>query len=139
MVDRNIKWYSGILCKLNGENVNFRAEIAFNEYHQGIITVYNVSGKCVKKLEQEKSNSAILRLENEEYISVFNFYIEQSFCKTNIIEEKPVCKGVQLFQVVIVPHPPVGQVFVEHMGEADYTLREMGQDVFLCIGFQACI
>lgn len=96
MVNGNIEWYSGTLCKLNDENVNFRAEIAFNEYHQSIITVYNVSAKCVKKLKQEKSNSAILRLENEEYISIFDFHIEQSLSKTNIIEEKAVCKGVKL-------------------------------------------
>lgn len=96
MINDSIKWYSGILCKLNGENVNFRAEIAFNEYNQSIITVYNVSVKWVKKIKKEKSNSAILRLENEEYISIFDFHIEQTYFKSNIVEDKPVCEGVQL-------------------------------------------
>ncbi|MCM1185856.1 MAG: hypothetical protein NC251_06110 [Lachnoclostridium sp.] len=96
MINNDKKWYSGILCKLNDENVNYRAEIAFNEHHQSIVIVYNVSIKWKKEIENQKSNSAVLRLENGEYVSIFDFYIEQSVSKLKMIEEKPVCNGIEL-------------------------------------------
>ncbi|MCM1466857.1 MAG: hypothetical protein NC086_01815 [Alistipes sp.] len=96
MINNDKKWYSGILCKLDDENVNYRAEIAFNEHHQSIIIVYNISIKWEKKIENQKSNFAVLRLENGEYVSIFDFYIEQSVYKSKMIEEKPVGNGIEL-------------------------------------------
>ena len=59
-----------------------------------------------------------------------------------VIGHQEACHGIQkllAFQVVVVPHPPVGEVPVEHMGETDHALRKMGQAVLSCVGCKARI
>ena len=40
MSEKRENWCSGKVCFFNNAKVDYRAEICFDEYHQGIITIY---------------------------------------------------------------------------------------------------
>lgn len=87
------KWYSGKICLLNDAEVDFRAEIQFNEYHQGIITIYGVTREVLLNAEHGEYHSAIMLLENREYISIFDLYFKRGSANTKIIDGEPVFDG----------------------------------------------
>ncbi len=50
-MEENIeKYYSGKICELNEKKVDFIAEIHFNEYHEGVITIYNIPQEMIEVL-----------------------------------------------------------------------------------------
>lgn len=79
MMDKQEKWYSGKLCKLGNENVDYRAEIEFDEYNQSHVTVYNIAREWSNKLHTGNYNSAVLELENGEYVSIFEFDYQTTY------------------------------------------------------------
>lgn len=104
--------YSGKVCFLNDKEVDFRAEIQFDNYHRGIITIYGVSREIFLGAEQGEYNSAIMLLENKEYISIFDFYFRSGTSNikqddgevvfvggTLIIESSAILRGKKFFSV----------------------------------------
>lgn len=87
------KWYSGKICFLNDEEVDFRAEIQFNEYNQGIITIYGASREIFLNAKHGKYHSIIMLLENKEYISIFDLFIKEGSVNTRCIDEEPDFAG----------------------------------------------
>lgn len=71
------QWYSGRLCRINNNCVDFKAEIEFDQYHRGIITVYGITSENIKKFEDHGDCSAVMLLENDEYFSIFDFYVKE--------------------------------------------------------------
>lgn len=59
-----------------------------------------------------------------------------------VIGHQEACHGIQkllALQVVVVPHPPVGEVPVEHMGEADHAFPKVREVMFFCVSLKHCI
>lgn len=96
-MEENIEKYcSGKICKLNEEKVDFRAEIYFNEYYEGIITIYNVPQAMIDAIKCREYNSAVMFLENKEYFSIFNFFVKQQVCSINFEDGNPIADDVTL-------------------------------------------
>lgn len=88
--------YSGKICEINGQKVDFRAEIYFDEYKEGVITIYGITNEVIEKAKCNIHSSAIMLLESKEYISIFNYFIKQQTYSTEIIENMPVVSGATL-------------------------------------------
>lgn len=62
--------------------------------------------------------------------------------KPAVIGHQEASHGIQklfAFQVVVVPHPSVGELFVEHMGKTDHTFPKVREVVFFCVSLKHCI
>ena len=90
MIDGLGKWYSGKICFFNDVEVDYRAEIEFDEYNRGIITVYGVTRDVYLCLSQRKYNSLIILLENKEYITAFDLYLKTGSCERKIDDDNLV-------------------------------------------------
>ncbi len=84
MREKQEKWYSGKLCKLGNENVDYRAEIQFDEYNQSHVTVYNIAREWIDKLNSGDYDSAVLELENGDYVSIFEFDYQTTYRVRNM-------------------------------------------------------
>ena len=89
MLKATERWYSGKVCFLNNVKTDFRAEICFDEYHQGIITIYGVCQEVLLAAECGEYKSTVILLENKEYISVFDLCIKQVTSSIKIVDGKP--------------------------------------------------
>lgn len=85
MTERMKNWYSGRVCFLDDVAVDFRAEIQFDEYYQGIITIYDVTREISISTKNGEYNSAVILLDNKEYISVFDLYVKKVTSSTQIV------------------------------------------------------
>lgn len=113
--------HSGKLYKLNNEDVDYSAEVNFNEYYECNIIVYDANKEWHDKLKQTENNSAEIKLYSGEYISIFNFYIKEFTIHKNINE--PEYKGT-LMKVVS------SNVIWGRKGfPADYTFSEMCMEI----------
>ena len=83
-------WYSGRVCFLDDVEVDFRAEIQFNEYSQGVITIYDVTREILISTKKGEYDSAVILLDNKEYISVFDLYVKEGTGSTKIVNGEPV-------------------------------------------------
>lgn len=83
-------YHSGEICFFDDMEVNFRAEIQFNDYHRGIITIYGVTREVFLAAEHGEYNSAVMLLENKEYISVFDLYIRKGTSNTKLVDGEPI-------------------------------------------------
>lgn len=90
MIERAGKWYPGKVCYFDDTEVDYRAEIEFNEYNVGIITVYGATRDIYLFLSYGKYNSLVLLLENKEYITAFNLYLKKGSCKTKFDDSNPI-------------------------------------------------
>lgn len=93
MLEEKENWYSGRVCFLNNAKMDYRAEIYFNEYHQGIITIYGVTREDFIIAKSGEYKSMIILLENKEYISAFDLYLKEMTCETKIVDEVPEFDG----------------------------------------------
>ena len=62
--------------------------------------------------------------------------------KPAVIGHQEASHGIQkllALQVVVVPHPPVGELFVEHMGKTDHTFPKVREVMFFCVSLKYCI
>ena len=113
--------HSGKLYKLNNEDVDYSAEVNFNEYYECNIIVYDANKEWYDKLKKTENNSAEIKLYSGEYISIFNFYIKEFTIHKNINE--PEYKGT-LMKVVS------SNVIWGRKGfPADYTFSEMCMEI----------
>lgn len=107
MREKKEKWYSGKLCKLGNENIDYRAEIRFDEYNQSHVTVYNIAREWIDKLHSGDYDSAVLELENGEYVSIFEFDYQTTYRVRNmesvncefmlILRSSNIIKGAKSF------------------------------------------
>ena len=89
-------WCSGKVCFFNNIKVDYRAEIYFDEHHQGIITVYGVAREDCLLIETGEYKSLIILLENREYISIFDLYVKEMTCDTKMVDEVPEFEGIKI-------------------------------------------
>jgi hypothetical protein len=87
------EWYSGKICLLNEEEVNFRAEIYIDKYYQGIVTIYDVTNEVYLAANNDDYKSAVMMLDNRDYISLFNLYIKSGSSNSKIVDDEPVFDG----------------------------------------------
>lgn len=85
--------YSGKICLLNEEEVEFRAEIYIDEYYQGIVTIYDVTNDVYHSATHDDYRSAVMMLDNKEYISIFDLYVKEASSGSKIVDGKPVFDG----------------------------------------------
>lgn len=90
MAEKMKKWYSGRVCFLDDVAVNFRVEIHFDKYSQGVITIYDVTREIFIGAKNGEYNSAVILLDNKEYISVFDLYVKEATSSTKIVNGEPV-------------------------------------------------
>lgn len=106
MADKN-KLYAGTLYELNSESVDYKAEIQIDELSQCIVRVYGVDKDWLEKLRSNDENYAIVKLNNGEYFSVFDFYIKQATSGIKIENGEQIHKGFDL--VIISSNVIMGQ------------------------------
>ena len=71
---------NGTLTKKD-ETIHFeKGEIYFDEYKEGVITIYGITNEVIEKAKCNIHSSAIMLLESKEYISIFNYFIKQQTC-----------------------------------------------------------
>ena len=87
------EWCSGKICLLNEEEVDFRAEIYIDEYYQGIVTIYDVTNEVYLAANHDDYRSAVMILDNREYISIFDLYVKRGSSSSKIVDDKPVFDG----------------------------------------------
>ncbi|WP_207645555.1 HEPN domain-containing protein [Marvinbryantia formatexigens] len=127
LIGRNImsemlkKWYSGKVCLLNDTEVDFDAEIQFNEYHQGIITIYGVTREILLNAEHGVYNSAIMLLKNKKYISIFDLYVKKGSANSKIIDGETVfdCGTITAVSSIILK------------GNRPYSTKDTFQELFM--------
>lgn len=82
-------WYSGKICLFNDVKVDFRAEIYFNKNCEGVITIYDVTREILTNMKNGEIKSAVIQLENKEYLSVFGIYVKKATYDKKIINGEP--------------------------------------------------
>ena len=93
MSEANKNWYSGKVCFFNSTKVDYHAEIYFDEYHQGIITIYGVTREDFLDAKSGKYKSVVILLEDKKYISAFDLYIKEIISNTKMVDERPEYDG----------------------------------------------
>lgn len=87
-----LNWvHSGKLYVLNNEDVDYSAEVNFNEYYECNITVFDVTKEWYAELKQNENNSAVIKLFSGEYISIFDFCVKEFKIRKDLNE--PEYKG----------------------------------------------
>lgn len=99
MSEKRENWCSGKVCFFNNAKVDYRAEICFDEYHQGIITIYGVAREDLSAAEHGEYKSMVILLENKEYISAFDLYVKEITCDTKMVDEMPEFDGGKIVAV----------------------------------------
>ena len=92
-------WFSGKVCLFNNIKVDYRAEIYFDEYHQGVITVYGVTREDLLDAKSDEFKSIIILLENKEYISAFDLYVKEVTYNTKMVNEIPEFDGGKIVAI----------------------------------------
>lgn len=90
------KFYSGTIFELNGESVNYKAEIQFNEISQCLVKIYGVERERREKLGNSENNHAIIRLNEGGFITIFYFYVKQGTGRLQYDNDKPIRTGFDL-------------------------------------------
>lgn len=94
-MEKNLnKSYFGTICEINDQKVDFRAEIYFDKYDEGIITIYGMTNEAIEQAECNIYNSAVMRLENKEYISIFDYFVKQQTYNTHIEEDTVISEAI---------------------------------------------
>ena len=99
MSEKRENWCSGKVCFFNNAKVDYRAEICFDEYHQGIITIYGVAQEDLSAAEHGEYKLMVILLENKEYISAFDLYVKEITCDTKMVDEMPEFDGGKIVAV----------------------------------------
>ena len=99
MSEKRENWCSGKVCFFNNAKVDYRAEICFDEYHQGIITIYGVAREDLSAAEHGEYKLMVILLENKEYISAFDLYVKEITCDTKMVDEMPEFDGGKIVAV----------------------------------------
>ena len=89
MSEEKKNWFSGKVCFFNNIKADYRAEIYFNEYNQGIITIYGVIREDLLDAKSDGYKSMVILLENKEYISAFDLYVKEVIYNTKLVDEMP--------------------------------------------------
>lgn len=95
MTDKG-KFYSGTLYELNGESVNYKAEIQFNEIFQCLVKIYGVEREWLEKLSNNEYNHALISLNEGEFITIYYFYVKYGTSKLRYENDKPMRTGFDL-------------------------------------------
>ncbi len=93
MPEEKENWFSGKVCFFNNTKADYRAEIYFDEYHQGVITVYGVTREDLLDAKSGGYKSMVILLENKEYVSAFDLYVKEVTYNAKMVDEMPEFDG----------------------------------------------
>lgn len=108
--------YSGTVSRIDSKEVNYTAEIYFDEFMRGIVSIYRVSREDMRFLRECATGTIVLKLQDEKFLTIFNYYTK---CGTSTLSKLDIGENEDcLFDVVIISSAII-------KGEQDFCLDKL--------------